>query len=141
MARAALEDGRAAERFERMVAVLGGPPAFLKDAEKHLPRAAVVVPAEPAEVGTVAAIDTRAVGLAVVELGGGRRRADDTIDHSVGLTALAGIGDEVGPGRPLALVHAKDEAAAARAGKALRRAYTLGEAPAKRPLIYEKIGR
>jgi thymidine phosphorylase len=141
MARAALDDGRAAERFNRMVAVLGGPPAFLEHAEKHLPKAEFVTAVHAEKAGVVAAIDTRAVGLVVVELGGGRRRADDRIDFSVGLTELAGIGAEVGPDRPLALVHAKDEAAAARAAETLRRAYTLGDAPAKRPLIYEKIGR
>jgi thymidine phosphorylase len=98
------------------------------------------VAAEPALEGTVAAIDTRAVGLVVVELGGGRRRADDAIDHAVGLTELAGIGAAVGPGQPLAMIHARDAASAARAEAALRAAYTLGDSPAGRTLIYEKIG-
>ena len=85
---------------------------------------------------------TRArIGLAVVALGGGRTRAADAIDHAVGLTELAGIGDEVGPDRPLALVHARDEdGAAARGSERSARAYVLGEPPPDRRLIYERIG-
>ena len=71
----------------------------------------------------------RAVGLAVVELGGGRARAADAIDPAVGLTELAPIGAEVGPDRPLARVHARDAAQAEAAANRLRAAYRLGEAP------------
>ena len=52
-------------------------------------------------------MDVRAVGLAVVALGGGRLRETDPVDHAVGLTEVAAPGERVGPGeRPLALVHA-----------------------------------
>ncbi len=89
------------------------------------------VAAEPAEAGTVARVDVRAVGLAVVALGGGRTRETDPVDHAVGLTEVAAPGEEVAPGgRPLALVHAADEEAATRAADSLRAAYTLGDAPA-----------
>jgi thymidine phosphorylase len=66
----------------------------------------------------------------VVALGGGRTREDDPVDHSVGLTEVAAPGEEVAPGgRPLAMVHAKDEESAKRAAEALREAYTLGDSP------------
>ena len=139
MAREALESGRAAERFQTMVTALGGPPDFVDDPGRHLPKAKVVVPAPTQADGTVAAIDTRSLGLAVVTLGGGRTRAEDPIDHSVGLMDLAGIGDEVGPSRPLALVHARDEATAAAAVAKVQAAYKLGSPP-RRLLIYERIG-
>ena len=77
--------GAAAERFERMVAALGGPPDFLDDFEAHLAGAPEIADVTADATGFVAAIDTRALGLAVVELGGGRRRASDTIDPAVGL--------------------------------------------------------
>jgi thymidine phosphorylase len=132
-ARAALEralaSGAAAERFERMVALLGGPRNFLAEARAALPAAPVVVPATPDRAGFVEAIDVRAVGLAVVELGGGRARASDAIDPAVGFTALAGLGAEVSPSAPLALVHARDEAQALAAAARLKRAYKLGAAP------------
>jgi thymidine phosphorylase len=136
---AALASGAAAEHFQRMVAALGGPADFVERAAEHLPPAPVVVPVPPDAPGSVAAIDTRALGLAVVALGGGRTRAEDTIDHVVGLTALAAIGDAVGPERPLALVHARNADSAAAAADAVRRAYRLGEPPAPRPLVIERL--
>jgi thymidine phosphorylase len=126
----ALDSGAAAERFATMVAELGGPPDIVDAPERHLGEPAVTVPAEPAEAGTVSAVDVRAVGLAVVALGGGRTREDAPVDHSVGLTEIAAPGEEVAPGgRPLAIVHAKDEEGARRATNALREAYELGDAP------------
>ena len=96
----ALDSGAAAERFAAMVTELGGPADLLEAPDRHLPEAPVTVAAEPAEEGTVSAVDVRAVGLAVVALGGGRTREDDPVDHSVGLTDVAAPGEEVGPGRP-----------------------------------------
>jgi len=128
----ALDSGAAAERFAAMVAELGGPADLLEAPDRHLAEARVTVAAEPQEDGTVSAVDVRAVGLAVVALGGGRTREDDPVDHSVGLTDVAAPGDQVAPGgAPLAIVHAKDEESARRATEALREAYALGEAPAE----------
>jgi thymidine phosphorylase len=130
----ALDGGAAAERFAAMVAELGGPADLLEAPERYLPRAPVILPAEPAEAGAVTAVDVRAVGLAVVALGGGRAHENDRIDHSVGLTDVAAPGERVGPGeRPLALVHAADEDAAGRAAEALRAAYRLGDPPPEAP--------
>ena len=78
----------------------------------------------------VGAVETRSVGLAVLALGGGRTRADQPIDYTVGISEVAGPGDRVGPGRPLALVHARSDADAAGAVAALRAAYQLSAAPA-----------
>ena len=97
----ALVTGAAAERFARMVAALGGPTDLLERPERHLPAAPVVRPVVARRAGVVAAMDARAVGLAVVALGGGRRHADDTIDHAVGLGALRGLGETVAAGDPL----------------------------------------
>ncbi len=105
------------------------PEGFPVQSPSVLPRAAVLVDAMPERSGVVAAIDTRAVGLAVVELGGGRARAADTIDPSVGLTELAPIGAEVGPDAPLARVHARSADEAEAAARRLRAAYRLGDAP------------
>jgi thymidine phosphorylase len=73
-------------------------------------------------------VDVRAVGVAIIGLGGGRARETDAIDHAVGLTEIAAPGERVGPGeRPLARVHAADEATAASASAALRAACTVGD--------------
>jgi thymidine phosphorylase len=136
----AYSSGRAAEVFGRMVAALGGPADFMERAEKHLPAAPVIREAKPAAPGTVTAIDTRAVGIAVIELGGGRRQPTDKIDHSVGFTRLAGIGERVGPDRPLGLVHARSEDDAAKAAGALRAAYEIGaSAPLERPVVVARV--
>ena len=138
--RGTLESGKAAERFERMVAALGGPADFLARAPALLPRAGLMVEAAPERGGIVTDIDVRAIGLAVVELGGGRARAADAIDPSVGLTRLAALGEEVGPERPLAMVHARDALSAEAVIERLREAYCLGDAaPRHADPVVERI--
>jgi thymidine phosphorylase len=134
----ALDGGGAAERFASMVVELGGPADLLEHPERQLPRAPVVRPVEPAAGGVVTAVDVRAVGIAIIGLGGGRARETDSIDHSVGFTEVAGVGERVGPGeRPLAVVHARTTAEAERAAVELRDAFTLGETapPPAGPMI------
>ncbi|MCC5969414.1 MAG: thymidine phosphorylase [Pararhodobacter sp.] len=135
----ALRSGAAAERFGRMVAALGGPVDFLDAWQSHLPAAPVQRDVFAQTPGPVAAIDTRAVGLAVVALGGGRRRDGDMIDPSVGFTGLATIGDVVGAERPLARVHATDDTSAVAAAAALRAAYQIGERAMRGALVHERI--
>ena len=130
----ALDSGAAAERFAAMVVELGGPAGLLDAPSRWLPAAPVVVPIEPSAPGVVSAIDVRAVGIAVVNLGGGRAREDDVVDHSVGLTEVAALGERVeAGGRPLAFVHARDDVSARRAADAVRAAYVIGEVPASIP--------
>jgi thymidine phosphorylase len=136
----AYSSGRAAEIFGRMIAALGGPSDFVERAEIHLPAASVIREAKPVVPGTVVAIDTRAVGIAVIELGGGRRQPTDRIDHSVGFSRLAAVGEPVGPEKPLGLVHARSEDDAAKAAEALRAAYTVGaSAPSERPVVIARV--
>ncbi|MFQ5972586.1 MAG: thymidine phosphorylase [Alphaproteobacteria bacterium] len=125
-AEATLASGAAADRFGRMVKALGGPSDFVERFDKHLPRAPVTAPVDPDEPGRVQAVDTRRLGLAVVGLGGGRARADQAIDHAVGLTDVAGIGEEVSADRPLAVVHARSDVAAGAAVAEVRAAFTVG---------------
>jgi thymidine phosphorylase len=132
----ALASGAAAERFARMAAALGGPADLLDDPARHLPAAPELLAIHPGATGPVTRIDVREVGVAVLELGGGRRREDQPVDHAVGLTDVAGLGEEVGPGgRPLAIVHARDRAAAERAGARLRAAFSVGGEARPGPLV------
>ena len=101
-----------------------------------LPAAPIITPEFSETAGFVRAIDTRAIGLAVVALGGGRARAADAIDPSVGLTQLAGIGDAVSSERPLALVHARTSEQAAAAARILATAYNVGD---ERPKTHSPI--
>jgi thymidine phosphorylase len=139
--RAALQSGAAAERFARMVAELGGPADLLERPERHLAAAPVTVEAHARRDGVVVAVDVRALGLAIIDLGGGRRREDDAIDHAVGLTEVAAPGDRVGPGaRPLALVHARDEDDAQRVARAVCDAFRVGDrAGDPNPVVLEAL--
>ncbi|WP_342239641.1 thymidine phosphorylase [Inquilinus sp. OTU3971] len=135
----ALASGAAAERFARMVGELGGPADILE--KDHLPAAPVVRPIAAEHNGVVAAVDARAIGVAIVALGGGRTRPEDGVDHAVGLTEIAAIGEAVGgKGRPLALLHARDETSAAAAEAAIRAAMAVADtAPAQPALVAERI--
>jgi thymidine phosphorylase len=136
----ALGSGAAAERFARMCAALGGPADLLDDPDRHLPRAPHALQVFPEATGRVRAIAVRDVGVAVLELGGGRLREDQGIDHAVGLVDVAGLGEEVGQGgRPLAVVHARDAASAERAAERVRAAFEVGDAPAQQPPLTEAI--
>ncbi len=124
-----LDSGAATEQFSRMVAELGGPKDFVERAGKHLAAAPVKLDVFAERSGTVAAIDTRALGIAVITLGGGRRVPTDAIDHAVGLTGLAGKGTKVDKSTPLCVVHARSKTAAEAVAAEVRAAYKLGAAP------------
>jgi thymidine phosphorylase len=136
----ALDSGAAAEKFAAMVHALGGPGDLVARPDAHLARAALVRDVQAPSAGFVAAIETRALGLAVVALGGGRAVAGAGIDPAVGLTDLAGIGENVGQHRPLCRVHARNEADAEAALAVVQRAFTIAEtAPALRPPVIDRI--
>ncbi|QCI64768.1 thymidine phosphorylase [Phreatobacter stygius] len=120
-----LDNGRAAETFERMVVALGGPGDLMESPDKHLPRAPLIRPVLAAAAGTVTTIDTRAIGMSVVALGGGRTRSADPVDHAVGLTDLVMLGEAIERGQPLAMVHSRDEAGFDAAAAMIHAAITL----------------
>jgi thymidine phosphorylase len=139
-AEAVLADGRAAETFARMVSALGGPGDFLEHSARYLGHAAVVKPCTAERSGHVAGMDARQVGIAVVELGGGRRHADDAIDTSVGLSDFVDVGRHIHRSEPLCLVHAASEADADAAIALIRRAVRIEEeAPSGTPAILERV--
>jgi thymidine phosphorylase len=138
----ALASGAAAERFSRMVAALGGPADLAERADRHLPSAPVQLAVTPERPGIVTQVDARALGLLLISLGGGRRHADDEIDPAVGLAEVRGVGDAVGNDQPIAVVHARSHADAARAAATLRTAMTVGDGPlaAAAPPVLRRIG-
>jgi thymidine phosphorylase len=138
---AALRSGAAAERFGAMVAALGGPSDIMENPDAHLEVAPLVREVHAEAEGIVTGHDTRALGLVVMDLGGGRKVESDAIDMAVGLADVAGPGEAVGRGgRPLAVVHARDEAAADAAEAAVRAAIAVGDAaPEERPVVAEVL--
>jgi pyrimidine-nucleoside phosphorylase len=133
---AAVQDGSALAMYERWIAAQGGDPA-----ETALPTAPVVRQIAAPRAGFVRAIGAVDVGMAALRLGAGRRTKNDEIDHAVGILCLKKRGDAVAAGEPIADVHARDEASAARAGDEVLAAYTFGdEAPPATPIVLETIG-
>ncbi len=138
---AAIRDGRAAERFGRMIAAMGGPVHFVENWARFLPEANVIREVKAPHSGYVSAIDGEALGLSVVALGGGRAVESDVVDPSVGLQNVIRLGSRVEAGQPLAVVHAARSDAADRAAKEVRTAITMAaEAPQIPDLIQERIG-
>jgi thymidine phosphorylase len=138
-AEAMLAGGKPAEIFGRMVAALGGPADFVEHAERHLKAAPVRRPCFAEHARLISRIDARAIGIAVVHLGGGRRRAEDGIDPRVGFTDVLGIGEETAPDRPLAMIHAATESDAEAAADVLRQAFTIGGDAAAGPVVLETL--
>jgi thymidine phosphorylase len=122
-----LASGAAAEKFAQMVAALGGPADILTNAA-HLPLAGVVVPVKATRDGVVSAMDTRAIGMAVVALGGGRARAADAIDFNVGLGDFVSLGMPVRVNDTLCVIYARDARSAADATARLQAAISIGDA-------------
>nr|WP_224750433.1 thymidine phosphorylase [Erwinia aphidicola] len=139
---AVLDNGRAAEIFGRMVAAQKGPLDFIERMDHYLPAPMLSKAVYADRPGIVGAMDTRALGMAVVSMGGGRRRASDSIDYSVGFSEMAQLGDSVDAQRPLAVIHAATEASWQEAAAAVKRAVAVGsEQPQVTPVIYRRISQ
>jgi pyrimidine-nucleoside phosphorylase len=127
-----LDSGAGLAKFAEMVAAQGGAP----DAPRSIAPAAEIVSDRP---GWVTRIDTERLGWSVIELGGGRRRMGDPLDHSVGLETLVRLGDRVESGEPLLRVFAAPQHTA-RLQPALLSAFDIRDEPVAIPnLIVERI--
>jgi pyrimidine-nucleoside phosphorylase len=133
----ALDSGAAMEKFVALVRAQGGDAQRIERAD-GLPKAPVVTLCRAARAGVIAAIDTFALGDLVVEIGGGRRSKEDTVDPRVGLMVRARIGDRVAAGDTVAELHlaTADEAARAR----IERSFEIGDTGAAPALVLERIG-
>ncbi len=135
-----ITSGQGLEHFSRMVCALGGPADFVDRPMHYLPAAPVQLPVLALRSGWVSGMATRDIGLLIVELGGGRRQASDTIDPRVGFTHFAQIGQQVQAGETLALVHAADSAAAERAQRTLQTLIQVGDTPiACAPVMVQRV--
>lgn len=134
-----LESGDAADRFARMVVALGGPVDLVDNMDAHLDAAPIVRDVFAPGAGFVSRINTRAVGMAVVALGGGRRMPSDRVDPAVGFDELAGVGTRVDTTIPIARIHARDETSALEGERRLIEAYEIGDAPAASDLVKKTL--
>lgn len=135
----ARDSGRGAERLQFMLALSGGPADVLERPAQHLPAAPHRQPVLATQPGVVTAIDARALGMALVGLGGGRCTPGAAIDLRVGLEGVAAVGTRIEPGAPLAFIHAaRPEDAQALQGR-VRGAFRIGERAAPIPVLLQRI--
>ncbi len=104
-----LDSGHVAERFEKMVSALGGPKHFLSTYKEVLPRAESVVPIKAKKEGFITQINTKALGNILIKMGGGRQKASDKIDLSVGFTKVVKSGKKVNTKTSLLFLHGADK--------------------------------
>lgn len=135
----AIESGAAMEKFRRFVAAQGGDVNCVDDPER-LPMGQTVGQAEATREGYVHRIDSRGVGLAVVEMGGGRRKKGDAIDYGVGVTLAVKVGDAIAQGDPLCKIYAADAQGLAQARRILAEQFEIREEKVDPlPVIYDRI--
>lgn len=143
MATDALNSGKAAEVFGKMVTSLGGPADFIEKNENYLEAAQMVNAVTAAKTGRVLSMDARKVGLALVALKGGRTRADQKIDFAVGFTDFIKVGQPVSAETPLCIAHTRDDAQLEDATKLLREAIVIGDgdvhSTGSEPAVRERI--
>jgi len=126
-----LDSGMAAEQFSKMVAAQGGPSGLVRDPSSFMPRALVIRPVFPDTSGYITAIQTKTVGTTVVALGGGRQRSEDSINPSVGVSDISGVGIWVDSDVPLAVIHAASEDSWESAAVLLKSGFSIGQSPGK----------
>jgi thymidine phosphorylase len=135
----ALDNGKAAQCFGKMVSGLGGQLDFVENYANYLEQAEIIRPVFALEAGLVSAMDTRAIGMAVVGMGGGRKVASDQIDYAVGFDQFIQLGEMASSDKPLATIHARNEAQWQEAARALQAAITIGGHYEPTPSVYRKI--
>ncbi len=131
----AIDSGKAAEKFAQMVSEHGGPNDLLEHPRKYLAEASMIEPIFAADDGFVASIDCRKIGLSIIDLGGGRTKASDEINHTVGFTQIAKVGDYVDSQTPLAMIHANDQDSMNQAKKRFRTSFQISNKRTKAPTV------
>lgn len=131
-----IASGKPLEKFAQMIEAQSGDPKVVED-YSLLPMAKNVHELRAQQSGYLAFVDTKEVGMAVVELGGGRKKKEDNIDHGVGIKFLVEGGSKVDAGDIVALVYFNNENTLNSALKRLEHAFTIMETePQERPLIW-----
>ena len=136
LALAAVDNGSAFEKFRQLVKAQGGDVAYVDQPQKMEPARFIEKVPSPAS-GYLSQVHARLIGEAAVELGAGRAKKDDPIDHAVGFEILHKVGEHVQAGEPLFNVHANDPEKLKRARAAVLAAHSFSQTEVKPlPLFY-----
>ncbi len=135
----ALDSGKAAEIFFKMVGYLGGPTDFESKWQSHFAEAPVIEPLKLNSSGYISAMDTREIGLSVVGLGGGRKAPTDTIDHRVGLSHWRQLGEQYQAGDELVMIHAANQNDWDEAADRISKAVSISDSPVELPPVVHEV--
>lgn len=126
-----LDNGLALEKFAQMVRALGGPSDFCDNPWRYLPQAKIIKPVYSKTAGYVSSMDTRGIGLSIIEMKGGRTTPEQKLDYATGYSQFCQIGDFVDNSKPLAIIHAQTEEQYQHASQSIQQLITIGE---KKPI-------
>jgi len=132
-----LANGEAFEVFKRLIAAQGGDVSQVEEPAR-LPTAPVIVEVESPQSGYLRTVDALEIGLAAADLGAGRKKKGDPVDHAVGLVVHHKVGEYVEKGDRLFTIHARTEDAAAQARERVLAAHEWADRPGI-PLFYDVI--
>lgn len=134
-----LADGSALERFRQNVSAQAGDTNVCDRPELLLSSEIGKFPVTAEGDGHVVEIDTLAIGNAVCEIGGGRTRADDKVDHAVGFESFARIGDRIENGDELGVIYVRSSEQAEQVRHRLTQAYKLGDNASAASLVRKVV--
>lgn len=135
-AKRALENGSAAEVFEKMVSTLGGPKDLISSPHKHLASTPLIKPIVAEKSGVISSMDVREIGLSMVAIKAGRVKSTDLIDHSVGLSNFVQIGDAISKGDTIAMAHVNSTSDFEMLQNRISKSVIIGDAANENPLTY-----
>jgi len=122
-----IDSGKATDKFNEMVYALGGPINFLENCNAHLSSASYVGEIKCNKSGSIHSIDTRKLGLILIELGGGRKQINDKIDYTVGYENVISVGDSIDKSTPLLKVHASSQSDFEKVEKQIESCFNISE--------------
>ena len=136
-----LDSGHVAERFENMVSALGGPKDFLSTYKKVLPKTKHVIPIRAKKDGYITQIDTKALGNILIKIGGGRQKASDNLNLSVGFTKVVKSNKRVDANEALLMLHYPDKCLSSSLEEEINNCFTISGRDPAQPInpILQKI--
>ena len=135
----ALKDGSAWQKFMDLVKAQGGDLSYIENPNKF-PKAAIIEPVPSPESGYLSQIHARIVGETSVDLGAGRAKKTDQINHAVGIEILREVGDKLEEGDDLFILHAANQLDFEKAKERLLKAHKWSDSPVDRlPLVYDIV--
>jgi len=126
------QDGSALETFRQMVKLQGGDTGIIEDYSR-LPQTEAKYEVQSAKRGFIKEIRTELIGWLAIEIGAGRKRKEEQIDHAAGFVIRKKIGEQVQKGEVLAEIHCPDQKLAERIGEQLKKCFVVSQSPAKKP--------